>query len=479
MEAKFITRILLSIFLLNFISTNFCIVLTYADDYQSSPASKSSYLSKKTLSKINSSLSKSGISSLPSSSSIVSSSSSSSSFSVDPFAVSGTPPTLKEIAALPTIKNLFWRLGIIDAIASTPTVPQCGEYFYGMQDGLSGGQAACRMAENVGFSFQSILDGALSVCYMQKFPTAENLSSGGITLVSGKFPNNDVTKVFSIPKNKNRIVKVNMSDSNGDKLIFVKINSQSKNKSKGDFYKATLWFCNPNTLQPDGFNIFDIGDNGLFKSITSHNKGGGDKFTSTLKGYLKGTGTLSFNENFERTALFEREEGGGGNFKSLIKVKGNYITTKSFDTIGNFTNKSYVKAEISGTDFDDLKFLQGAFKNFRSKPGNGEESFTGASEWRTLSYLSSPQNSLIQDVDDFEIDNDDFFLTEGNVDINLTKYSCTTTPDIEVNVDNENSTVAAAIADCSGLQVQGMHFCHDDTQVQNAEQNFFNVCPHP
>lgn len=442
------------------------------------PASKSSYLSKKTLAKIRSSLSKSGISSLPSSSSLVSSSSSSS--SIDPFAVSGTPPTLKEIAALPTIKNLFWRLGIIDAIANTPTPQQCGEYFYGMQDGLSGGQAACRMAETVGFSFQSILDGALSVCYMQKFPSAANVSSGGVTVVNGTLPNNDITKIFSPASKKNRIIKVNIEDSQGDKLIFIKINSSNKNETKSDFYKATLWFCDPNTLQPDGFNIVDIGDNGLFKTVSGHSSNTGSKHISTLKGYLKGNGDLSFNDNFERTALFERVQGGnGGTFKSLIKVKGNYITTKSFDTIGNFTNKNYIKAEISGTDFDDLKFLQGAFKNFRSKSGNGDESFTGATEWRTLSYLSAPQNSLIEDVEDFSIDDDDFFSSEGSVDFDISKYSCAETADIEVNVDNGNSTVAASLAECSGLQVQGMHFCHDDTQVQNAEQNFFAVCPHP
>lgn len=438
--------------------------------------SRQDELARRALERINKSLSKLGIASLPNSSGLVSSRISTSSTGLNSSSVSGTPPTIKEIAGSSTIKDIFWRPGIIDAVADDPTPMQCTEYFYGGKSGFSGGQAACRVAETVGYSFQTILDGGFPLCVMQKFPTQENLTAGGITLVSGAFPKGKVERLFIANNNSNRTIKVDFTDSEGEKSVFIKVYSNKRNELNRDFYRADLWFCRPEESIPYGYNVLDINDQGEFKSVLVGDDGAGNRYISTMKGYLSGKNQLSFNERFEKTVQFEKVETGEGSFKSDIVVFNNELVTKSFDTIGNFTSKSYIAARISGTDFHDLRVLEGAFHKLRKKPGSSIDNFYGATEWRESAYLAAPKNSLIESVLDHKFSEDPYYSTQAKATVDVSKYSCDDSPDIEIEVDVYNSTVQASLLDCLDLVVDGMHFCHDDSEVQAAEENFLNAC---
>ena len=130
--------------------------------------------------------------------------------------VVGTPPVLVDIPGQ-AIKDLFWQPGVIDALAAgTATPEQCGQFFAGSQDGTSGGLGACHMAESVGYSFDGILRGDNSLCYMRRCPTPANVAAGGVTVVSGQLPNDDITRVFSVPHgSQSRVVKVAVTGDPG------------------------------------------------------------------------------------------------------------------------------------------------------------------------------------------------------------------------------------------------------------------------
>jgi hypothetical protein len=150
-------------------------------------------------------------------------------------AVSGQPPLL---VAMPLIgpTNIFWAPGVIDALASQSASPeQCGEFFFGENDGDSGGLGACRMAENVGRSFQSILESQSSSCYMKNFPTEENVAAGAVVVDSGTLPEGGITKLFAPPAGESaRVVKVNVTgEQEGDQTVFIRVASQAQNTAAG------------------------------------------------------------------------------------------------------------------------------------------------------------------------------------------------------------------------------------------------------
>ncbi|RIL06368.1 MAG: hypothetical protein DCC75_10900, partial [Proteobacteria bacterium] len=106
--------------------------------------------------------------------------------------VSGTAPTLASIPGS-DISELFWREGVIDALASGQPNPEaCGEFHAGQQDGESGGLGACHLTESVGRAFEDLVSSETSQCYMKNFPTETNLRAGAVVPVSGEFPNGKI-----------------------------------------------------------------------------------------------------------------------------------------------------------------------------------------------------------------------------------------------------------------------------------------------
>jgi hypothetical protein len=79
-------------------------------------------------------------------------------------AVSGTPPALVDIPAA-SVKDVFWRSGVVDRIGTgVPAPSDCNEFIWGSADGQSGGIDACHMAESLGRSLASLLEGETALC---------------------------------------------------------------------------------------------------------------------------------------------------------------------------------------------------------------------------------------------------------------------------------------------------------------------------
>ena len=135
-----------------------------------------------------------------------------------------------------SIKNLFWRPNVVDAIAyGTPTQSQCDEFHSSSIDGASGGYGACNMAENVGHAMQQLLDSEGTLCHMKNFPTVANFKSGSVTIQKGVLPQKDITKLF-MEGGKQRIIKVSKDAVSSGEIaeeVFIKIHSISQNSAKG------------------------------------------------------------------------------------------------------------------------------------------------------------------------------------------------------------------------------------------------------
>ena len=143
---------------------------------------------------------------LPEVAELVGASASTSDFSTS--AVSGTPPTFSAIISAGA-DNVFWRSGVIDAIATgSPTAEQCSEIFSSSTEGHSGGFAACYMTQNVGYSLSEIVRAGTTMCYMKNFPTTEVQEAGAIEIVSGSVPGGEISQLFNTPSgSRPRVVK--------------------------------------------------------------------------------------------------------------------------------------------------------------------------------------------------------------------------------------------------------------------------------
>ncbi len=136
------------------------------------------------------------LSDLPATSTLVTGGSASASISAKSVgkAAAGTPPLLKDISSS-NIDTYFWN-GLLATLYSTDvsaiTEAQSTAYWQG--------EGACRMAQAVGYAFQNISTGAISLCYMQNAPLAAN----GVSITSGSAT---ATNIFDQAAS-NRVVKV-------------------------------------------------------------------------------------------------------------------------------------------------------------------------------------------------------------------------------------------------------------------------------
>ncbi len=459
-------------------------------------------------------LKRNALSRLPYTSKIVVSSNSArrSSFAIS--TVSGTPPTL---ASIPDsdISTLFWREGVIDAIGSgSPDQMQCSEFHAGQADDLSGGMGACRMAEGMGYTFADLIQSQLSICYMKNFPTKKNLKARAVEVVRGKLPNGDITKLFNTPGGQARLVKVNVQgdgdggggdeggppdeegppqdggpppgegggpggqaqEGPGNQAIFLRVSSSKENKINKNLYEVSIWHCKDGDSSPSEVNYFKISSTGLY---TSENFGKpleqeSAAFRSTVSGLLKASSSsLSWDSSKSRT-IDKSFRDGENAFKAQIEI-GSLIRSKTFDSFQGRSNKNYSVSSFTGTDVTDVRFLAGAYKGIF----DDQFSFIGATEFRDSSYRAAPNNELVSQVSSFDFDADDFFSSSGNAELDFSQYDCTAAPDIELNLDMSNSALQTLKSKCEMVDFRNMHFCHEDSAVQAAEQNFGPVCHAP
>jgi hypothetical protein len=464
-----------------FITSLFVAGICFAPAVMAAPSSLSSS-KKATITKMKKTLKKKGVVTLPSASKSIKSvkkKSSAKSSGVGIAEASGTPPTLTSIAGS-GVKNLFWRSGVIDAIASgTPSQNQCGEMYYGVSDGFSGGFGACHMAEGVGYAFQNILQSETSLCYMKRFPTTANMAAGGVSVVEGSLPAGGISGIFAPPSGStSRIVKVNIAgeseEQGGSQNVFFKVYSDRENSSARKLYRADLWFCDASSNVITGYNKLSINTSGKFESEEQNAESEGRSFYSAVEGFLTLSGSsITWDTSKSRKA---RSEGmhSGSTFKSEVEITPtNKIKVKSYDTFGGGTRKSFTINSFTGSDALSVRFTEGAFKE---NHGNGGPAFEGATEYRSTYYAAAPESTLLSSLSDVNFDTDSFYQSGPAFEDNISDFSCNVTPDLELNLDMSNSVVAASVAVCESNRLDNMHFCHDDTEVRAAQQQYHNVC---
>ena len=402
-------------------------------------------------------------------------------------AVTGTPPLLVGIPGS-SIENVFWKPGVVDAIAGgTATPEQCSEFWTGIHDGDSGGMGACNMAESVGYSFSNILESDRSLCYMKRFPTRANQDAGAIEVVSGALPGGDVSRLFSVPSGSDpRIVKVTVSgdpdggSGGGSKDIFLRVSSAAQNQAAGNFYNVDLWYCKSGPGgAADGFDHITIAQSGHLVSESASDGGGQGAYLSTVEGFLTfGDGTIAYDTTKSRHARISAARGSSEGFKGDVEIRNDdTIVTKSYEASQQDTRQAYFVTSFSGTGPASLRFLAGAFMGRNSRNGSGfDDGFTGATEFRTSFYAAAPGSDLKGQLAGVSFDSDDFFASPPVSSVDASGFSCTTTPDVALALDFANATMRAAVAPCADRSFDGMHFCHDDQAVNAAESAFFQSC---
>lgn len=398
--------------------------------------------------------------------------------------VSGTPPTLVDIATHP-IGDVFWAAGVIDRLnAHTATPQDCGSFWAGTVDGQSGGLGACHMAENVGRSLASVLGAQNSLCYMQNFPTPANVAAGGVEVTSGELPEGDITHLFNAPSGASRVVQVNVTGKTdngdqggggGDQQVFARIYGVAANRAAGNLYRADLWFCNGDpTAVPREYNTMVLTSAGRFEVDSAANEGVSRGVRAEeVVGYVTGSGLdLAWDTTRPRTATTVQVRSDGA-FKSAIEIgSDNRIQSRGYDVFGSDFHKVYAVTQFSGTGATDVRFLAGAF---REKNTMGQ-AFTGAAEFRDTFYAAAPASALIADAQAVDLDSDAFYAAPPSLTVDTSGYSCATTPDVVVTMDFANPTLAAAVAGCENEAFHHMYFCHEDPAVNGANEAIQSTC---
>lgn len=420
-------------------------------------------------------LKKNGLGKLPKASSLLRARASGASIS-DP---NGTPPLLKNIPSIVGgVKNLFWSDGVIDAIANgTATTQQCSEYFAGSTDGSSAGLVGCFGAQGVGFSFQSVLDGAGSSCYMKNIAKQSLVDSGAVTVIDGSLPSGGIANVFSPPSgSQDRLVKVVIAGfgGGGSQNGFLKIDSTSKLNNAGHQYAFTVYFCEGSSSTPTNKERVTVSTSGQYSYQGIYSQG---SFVgqNTISARLASSGsTIRFDPTQNRTSLSNQDLGGGQSFKSSVTITpANLIENKTYDFFGAGGRKVYAISEFSGTDISDFRVIQSAVKQQFSSGSN-----EGGTEYRGSvgKYVSAPSNGLIGDLEEVNFATDTFFDAPASVNPDYSGLSCTADAAVTLQMDFSNPDLGAIAQECEQEKLEGMNFCIDDSSVAAAMAAYATTC---
>jgi hypothetical protein len=383
-----------------------------------------------------------------------------------PAAVVGTPPTLLAIPDL-SAANVFWAPGVVDAIVAGNVSPgACAEFWGGTQDGQSGGMNACRVAQTVGYSFGDILSGETSLCYMKNLPTSDNVDAGAVTLVSGSFPGDNPSRLFSVPGGDgSRVVQVHVTgEPEGAQSVFIRVYGSATNAAAGNLYAADLWFCPVGQTTPRGFNRIRIGTDGRY-SVEDDGTEMVGSHADVVAGFVSFVdGAIAYDTTRPRRAV-GAFSGDGGSSKTDHEIDpDDTIASKALNVYGGNVDASYVVSSFSGTDADSLRFLAGAFKGANGiGPG-----YVGSTEFRSTFYAASPGAALESRLSAVDLATDEFYAAPASVTVDTSEFSCDATADVELALHFENPAAAAVKRTCEHRLWERMRFCDDDPAVQAA-----------
>lgn len=399
--------------------------------------------------------------------------------------VSGIPPTLTSIAGGEVdISTLFWRDGVVSSVAEgSATENQCREFYGGLgTDGTSGQFSACYISQNVGFSFQTILEGGISACYLKNAPTQANLDGGAVQVLSGSLPAGGVGSLFETPSGSTaRLVKVQVAGLSdlGSENIFIKVYPQQDLDSGGDHYRVDLWQCLSNAATAHSIENMRIKLSGEVSNNSVRVEESGNSRYS-LSAFLQSgsSGSIQFDPARTRQATIAFQSGAGNKFKSEVKIDGNdIITAKTYDNFGDNERKAVSIAHFSGSSMADFRYDQGAYKF-----SDGTRSENTVNEYREPNYLNAESAETADGTDLIEL-RDDISLSSGffsNFDLgtfDVSGYDCAAAPDVTLALDMTNPLMQVVQLECEGERLEGMDFCRTNEAVTSAEQNFPNACP--
>lgn len=422
-----------------------------------------------------SALKKNGLGRLPKASALLRSRSSGASVN-DP---DGTPPVLKNIPGTAgAVKSLFWSDGVLEAIANgTADQQQCSEFFSGSTEGTSAGLIGCFAAQNVGFSFQSVLEGASSTCYMKNIAQQSLIDSGAITVVSGSLPSGGIANIFSAPSgSQDRLVKVEISGMGqaGDRSGFITIDSTSKLNAAAMQYAYTVHFCNGGAVTPSNKERVTVSTSGKFTYSGTYVEGG-FKGENSISAQLSGSSSsIMFDLTQNRTSASSQDLGTGQSFKSAVTItSANLIKTKTYDFFGLGGRKNFAVSEFSGADISDFRLIQSAVKDqFVDGSNQGGFEYRGS----LGKYVSAPANSLIDSLDQVNFSTDPFFQSAASVDPDFSGLSCTANADVTLQMDFSNASLGAIAQACQQERLQGMNFCIADPAIVQALAGYATTC---
>lgn len=426
------------------------------------------------------------ISDLPTISTMVDTTGASGSISVTTKAISGTPPLLTGISSS-NADTYFWN-GLLATISTNQSATQ------DQINSFWEGEGACRMAQTVGYSFQNILQGGTSMCYMQKLPNASN----GVAFV-----NTDATPSTLFKQTaSNKTVNVQVSNmqggggggGSGPENIFIKVYGSGTTEGAAG-YAADLWFCS-NSNQVTGYEKIRKSSNTL--TVTSTHSEQNGNFVGIITGSLttNSSGGIIFDGSKTRNAqVYFAPTDGSNTFMASVSIDGTGLLTARNYQNGSFgggpsqISKRAIFGQYSGSTMPTLRFLTAGFAFQDAFSGGGLEhtqSGTGAVEYSgsLYTFVSDATNAYLaaargEDFSDSIYSGSTTAFTSAISDIS--GFSCSATPDIIATVDFSQSGPQAIASQCEN-SFQDMNFC--DSQSINAvrqivmtnQRNFFGQC---
>lgn len=383
---------------------------------------------------------------------------------------SSIPPLLVEIPQT-SIKELFWAPGVIDDINSgSPSQNSCNQFFGGQNDGESAGNGACHLAQNLAFSFQSALEGANSFCYLQKMGNAPV----GVTVVGAP-----TVKKALIPYNdtNSKLIKMQVTGFNdgnggsGPKTVFLELFGKETNQENKNLYEHKLAFCNDSD-NVEGIERAVIKKNLEYtlQSLSSIPGEGSHLSSISSKITLQNDKKLVFNPNTDKEVYLSSLGGGCSSRKVYMFLKNGKIKQKSREDCPSNLRKSYSIMRYTGTSITSLRFREGATK---------DENFETITEFRGSRYVSAPANTEFnENLSEVDVSTDPFYSGAPTIDTSeLNTFNCARTDiDATITVNLNNEELQDHVSVCENRGLEGMDFCREDSEVNNADQNFHALC---
>ena len=385
--------------------------------------------------------------------------------------VSGTPPFLKDITAT-NADAYFWN-GLVAKInaASSVTSDQVDAFWEG--------EGACRMAQAVGYSFQNILQGATSLCYMSNAPVATSgvtVTSGSVT-ASEAMTQADATRIVKVQVTNFTEIGGSKGGSTTDQDIFIKIYGVSTAEGSVG-YAADLWFCASGS--PTSYENIRVNSSTGILTDTNVNKGEEGNFISSLSASLKSSGSkFVFDASKAKTADVYFTSDAFGSFFGNVSITDGSMTARNYQSgsYGGTSNtfKHSIFAEYSGDTMATLRFKTAGFA-LENTFGSQSNNVTGGTEFQGTTYSAVSSGTLydLAKAEDFSA-----AVYQGSASSYATllaaisNYDCSATPDVVVEMDFSKDGTKAVATQCENT-FSDMDFC-DDSTIQLARQNVFNA----